>query len=151
MGPRSLINTGYGQQLGCPLRKLDEAEKMCQQALKGKRRHGVQITHRHWTRLTTWGLLYAEQGKPNEVEKMYQRALQGYEKALGLENVARSRPAPKTMRNLGHLFAAQGHLHEAKEMCSRACTGFQARLGPSNDECQRIERRIASLDAIRGK
>jgi tetratricopeptide (TPR) repeat protein len=97
------------------------------------------------------GLLYAEQGKPNEVEKMYQRALQGYEKALGLENVARSRPAPKTMRNLGHLFAAQGHLHEAKEMCSRACTGFQARLGPSNDECQRIERRIASLDAIRGK
>lgn len=29
------------------------------------------------------GLLYADQGKLAEVEKIYQRALEGYEKALG--------------------------------------------------------------------
>jgi len=78
---------------------------------------------------------------------MYQRALQGYEKALGLENVARYRPALVTIENLGDLFAAQGHLDEAKEMYSRACTCFQALLGPSSDICQRLERRLASLDA----
>jgi hypothetical protein len=36
-------------------------------------------------------------------------------------------------------------------MYSRACTGFQALLGPSSNECQRIERSIASLDATQGK
>jgi Tetratricopeptide repeat len=49
------------------------------------------------------GVLYADQGKLDEAEKMYRRALQGYEKALGLENVARYRPALKTIRNPGVL------------------------------------------------
>ncbi|KFY31766.1 hypothetical protein V493_00848 [Pseudogymnoascus sp. VKM F-4281 (FW-2241)] len=34
------------------------------------------------------GLLYADQGKLVEAEQMYQRALQGYEKALGLEHTS---------------------------------------------------------------
>jgi Tfp pilus assembly protein PilF len=29
------------------------------------------------------GLLYSDQGKPQEAEEMYQRALTGYERALG--------------------------------------------------------------------
>ena len=33
------------------------------------------------------GYLYADQGKLAEAEQMYQRALQGYEKALGVENI----------------------------------------------------------------
>ena len=82
---------------------------------------------------------------------MYRRALQGYEKALGLENVARYRPALTTMSNLGNLFNTQGHLGEAKEMYSRARTGFQALLGPSSHQCLKIERRIASLDSMQGK
>ena len=82
---------------------------------------------------------------------MYQRALRGYEKALGLENVARYRPALNTIWSLGDLFAAQGHLDKAKEMYSRAFTGFQALLGSSSNECQLIERSIASLDATQGK
>src|SRR5882762_3106156 len=90
------------------------------------------------------GLLYKSQGKLDEAEKMYQRALQGYEKALGLENVTTYRPALNTMWNLGDLFAAQGHLDETKQMYSRARTGFQAILGPSSDECQELERRIAN-------
>jgi hypothetical protein len=77
---------------------------------------------------------------------MYQRALQGYEKALGLENVARYRPALNTMWNLGNLFATQGCLDEAKELYLRACTGFRAVLGPSSNECQQLENNIASLD-----
>jgi hypothetical protein len=77
--------------------------------------------------------------------------LQGYEKALGLENVARYQPALNTMWGLGDLFATQGHLDEAKEMYSRAYTGFRAVLGPSSNKCQYLERRIASLDPTQGK
>jgi tetratricopeptide (TPR) repeat protein len=97
------------------------------------------------------GNLYKSQGKLGEAEKMYQRALQGYEKALALENVTTYRPALNTMWSLGNLFAAQGHLDEAKEIYSRARTGFQALLGPSSDECQELERSIASLDPTQGK
>jgi hypothetical protein len=54
-----------------------------------------------------------DQDKLDEAEKAYQRALQGYEEALGLENVVRYRPVLNTMWNLGGLFAAQEQLDEA--------------------------------------
>jgi tetratricopeptide (TPR) repeat protein len=131
--------------------KLDEAEKMYQRALQGyEKAWGPGHTSTLDT-VNNLGALYADQGKLDEAEKMYQRALQGYEKALGLENVTRYRPALNTMQNLGNLFADQGRLDEAKEMYSRAYTGFRAVLGPSSDECQRLERRIASLDPSQGK
>ena len=77
------------------------------------------------------GFLYKSQGKFDEAEKMYQWALQRYEKALDPKNVARYRQALNTIWNLGDLFAAQRHLDKAKEMYSRAFTGFQAVLVPS--------------------
>ncbi|KAN0086424.1 hypothetical protein V8E54_000112 [Elaphomyces granulatus] len=49
---------------------------------KDTRRHGGQITHQHST-VNNLGLLYKSQGKLDEAEKMYRRALQGYEKAFG--------------------------------------------------------------------
>jgi hypothetical protein len=79
------------------------------------------------------------------------QVLQGYEKAVGLKNVARYRPALSTIWNLCNLFVAQGQPNEAKEMYSRACTGFQDLLGPSSNECQQLEHSIASLDATQGK
>ncbi|OXV08008.1 hypothetical protein Egran_04228 [Elaphomyces granulatus] len=91
------------------------------------------------------GRLYKSQGKLDEAEKMYQWALQGYEKALGLENVARYQPALNTIWGLGNLFADQGRLDEAKEMYSRAYTGFQAVLGLSSNQCQQLERCIEIL------
>jgi tetratricopeptide (TPR) repeat protein len=113
---------------------------------------GAQIIHQHWTRSTTWASsIICDRGKLDEAEKMYQRALQGYEKTLGLKNVARYRPALNTIWNLGDLFAAQRHLDKAKEMYIMACAGFQVLLGPSSNECQCIERGIASLDATQGK
>jgi hypothetical protein len=36
-------------------------------------------------------------------------------------------------------------------MYSRACIGFQAVLGPSSNQCQCLERSIASLDLTQGK
>ncbi|KAN0071560.1 HET domain containing protein [Elaphomyces granulatus] len=127
--------------------KLDEAEKMYQRALQG---YEKALGPGHTSTLDTvynLGILYKSQGKLDEAEKVYQRALQGYE-TFGLENVARYRPALDTMWHLGHLFATQGRLGEAKEMFSRAYTGFQVILGPSSNECQSLQRRIASLDPM---
>ncbi|KAN0070367.1 TPR-like protein [Elaphomyces granulatus] len=148
--------------------KLDEAEKMYQRALQGyEKAWGPGHTSTldtvnnlgkekawgpdHTSTLDTvnnLGVLYADQGKLDEAEKMYQRALQGYEEALGLETVARYRPALNTMRNLGNLFATQGRLDEAKEMYSRACAGFRAVLGPSCNKCQALERSMILLSFL---
>jgi tetratricopeptide (TPR) repeat protein len=50
---------------------------------------------------------------------MYQRALRGYEKALGAEHTS----TLDTVNNLGILYADQGKLAEAEEMYQRALKG----------------------------
>ena len=52
------------------------------------------------------GILYKDQGKLDEAEKMFQWALQGYEKALGREPVKTYIPALNTAYNLGLLFTS---------------------------------------------
>jgi tetratricopeptide (TPR) repeat protein len=50
------------------------------------------------------GLLYEDQGKLDAAEKILERALRGYEKALGAELVATYVPALNTTENLAMLF-----------------------------------------------
>ena len=75
------------------------------------------------------GLLYSDQGKLDEAEKMYQRALQGYEKALGPEHTS----TLNTVNNLGILYKDQGKLDEAEKMYQRALQGYEKALGV--DQC----------------
>ena len=65
------------------------------------------------------GLLYTDQGKMAEAEKMYQRALEGYEKAWGPGHT----PTLDTVNNLGILYADQGKMAEAEKMYQRALEG----------------------------
>ena len=58
------------------------------------------------------GYLYANQRKLIEAEQMYQRALQGYEKAWGLEHTS----TLDTVNNLANLNKDQGKLAEAEQM-----------------------------------
>ena len=51
-------------------------------------------------------LLYADQGRLTEAESMYQRALEGYEKALGRDHTS----TLDTVNNLGSLYKDQGRL-----------------------------------------
>jgi len=44
---------------------------------------------------------------------MYERALQGYEDALDLNNIEKCRPALNTMSNIGNLYVKQGELTKA--------------------------------------
>ena len=50
-------------------------------------------------------MLHTEQVKLDEAEQMCRRALQGYEKALGLKTTSTYRPAFNMTWNLGNLFA----------------------------------------------
>jgi tetratricopeptide (TPR) repeat protein len=54
------------------------------------------------------GNLYNSQGKLDGAGKMYQQALQGYEKAWGLDHAS----TLTTANNLGLLYADQGKLDD---------------------------------------
>ncbi|KAH0535978.1 hypothetical protein FGG08_007115, partial [Glutinoglossum americanum] len=64
-------------------------------------------------------------GKLDEAEEMYQRALQGKEKAWGPDHTS----TLDTVNNLGNLYADQGKLDEVEEMYQRALQGYEKALG----------------------
>ena len=72
------------------------------------------------------GDLYFDQGKLAEAEKMYIRALQGKEEALGPDHTS----TLDTVNNLGNLYADQGKLAEAEKMYIQALQGYEDALGP---------------------
>ncbi|KAJ5454982.1 hypothetical protein N7530_012751 [Penicillium desertorum] len=74
------------------------------------------------------GNLYRNQGKLKEAEEMYQRALVGYEKALGPDHTS----TLDSVHCLGILYKDQGKLKEAEEMTQRALAGYEKALGPDH-------------------
>ena len=71
------------------------------------------------------GNLYFDQGKMDEAEAMYQRALQGYEKAWGPDHTS----TLSTVNNLGLLYSDQGKMDEAEAIYQRALQGYEKALG----------------------
>jgi tetratricopeptide (TPR) repeat protein len=67
------------------------------------------------------GYLFNDQSKFAEAEKMYHRALRGFEKAWGLDYIL----TLKTVNNLGNFYTNQGKLDEAEKMYQRALQGFE--------------------------
>ncbi|KAI1157631.1 kinesin light chain 1 [Nemania serpens] len=92
------------------------------------------------------GLLYADQGKLQEAEDMYLRALRGYEKAIGPRDIIKYRPAINTLRNFGALLSAQGKLTEAKTLFEQAYNGLEALLGLSHKDVQLLRSTLLDLD-----
>jgi tetratricopeptide (TPR) repeat protein len=70
-------------------------------------------------------LLYADQGKLDEAEIMYQRTLQGYEKGWGPDHTL----TLSAVNNFGRLYTDQGKLAKAEEMYQRALRGYEKALG----------------------
>jgi tetratricopeptide (TPR) repeat protein len=70
------------------------------------------------------GDLYRDQGKLDEAEQMYERALRGYEEALGPTHTS----TLDTVSNLGLLYYKQGRLDEAEQMYERALRGYEAAI-----------------------
>lgn len=71
------------------------------------------------------GFLYDNQGKMVEAEKMYQRALEGKEKAWGPEHTS----TLDTVNNFGNLYKDRGKLGEAEEMYQRTSKGYEKAFG----------------------
>ncbi|KAJ4161661.1 uncharacterized protein LMH87_007687 [Akanthomyces muscarius] len=76
----------------------------------------------------TLGNLYVTQRRLKEAEAMYERALQGKEKAWGPEHTS----TLDTVNNLGVLYADQGRLQEAEAMYKRALQGYEKAWGPEH-------------------
>ena len=93
------------------------------------------------------GYLYANQGKLVEAKQMYQRALQGYEKAWGPDHTS----TLDTVNNLGLLYADQGKLVEAEQMCQRALQGYEKAWGPDYTSTLSTVNNLANLYANQGK
>ncbi|KAL5325009.1 hypothetical protein ACEPPN_006131 [Leptodophora sp. 'Broadleaf-Isolate-01'] len=94
------------------------------------------------------GILYYSQGKLVEAEQMYQRALQGYEKALGADNIITYIPALNAIWGLGSLFELQANITEARTMYSKALIGYEKVVGPDHPRSQSLRDKLHALDTV---
>jgi tetratricopeptide (TPR) repeat protein len=92
--------------------------------------------------------LYANQGKLVEAEQMYQQALQGYEKAIGPDNITTYVPALNTILNLGLLFERQADLAKAGTMFSKALRGYKQIFGPDHAKSETLRDQLCALDTV---
>ncbi|KAK7177812.1 NB-ARC and TPR domain protein [Paraphaeosphaeria sporulosa] len=92
------------------------------------------------------GYLLAEEDR-QKAENMYQRALQGYEKAWGPEH----RSTLHTVNNLGSLYAGLGRLDEAEKMYQRALQGYEKAWGPEHTSTLDTVHNLGSLYADLGR
>jgi tetratricopeptide (TPR) repeat protein len=93
------------------------------------------------------GNLYADQGKLDKAEEMYERALEGKEKALGHDHTS----TLDTVNNLGNLYVNQGKLDKAEEMYERALEGCEKALGRDHTSTLNIVNNLGILYANQGK
>ena len=76
----------------------------------------------------TFASYYASLDRYIEAEALYERALMGYEKALGPEHTS----TLSTVNSLGNLYSDQGKLAEAEVLYQRALAGCEKALGPEH-------------------
>jgi tetratricopeptide (TPR) repeat protein len=74
---------------------------------------------------------------------MYERALRGYEKALGAEHTS----TLYTVSNLGNLYTNQGKLAKAEQMYKRALQGYEKALGAEHTSTLHTVNNLGNLYA----
>ena len=73
----------------------------------------------------TFGRFYAESDRLDDAERMYDRALAGYQKESGADHTS----TLDTVHSLGKLYRSQGRLVDAETMYERALAGKEKVLG----------------------
>jgi tetratricopeptide (TPR) repeat protein len=91
--------------------------------------------------LHSFGDAFAHQGRLDKAEKMYQRALQGKEKAWGPEHTS----TLDTVNNLGILYENLRRLDEAEKMFQRALQGCEKAWGPEHTSTLNTVNNLAGL------
>jgi hypothetical protein len=79
---------------------------------------------------------------------MCERALEGYEKAIGTHNILTYIPALNTMWGLGSLSEYQSDLVKARIMYSKALIGYEKVVGPGHPRSQRLQESLHALDTV---
>jgi tetratricopeptide (TPR) repeat protein len=97
--------------------------------------------------LHSLGILYHDQGKLVEAEKMYQRALQGKENVLGADHTS----TLATVCGMGLLCRDQGKLAEAEKMYQRALQGYEKALGVDHTSTLDTVNNLGNLYCDQGK
>jgi len=95
----------------------------------------------------TFGNFQRHQGRLNDAEIMYDRALAGYEKALGPEDPS----TLETLNNLGLLYTEQGRLKDADIMYVRALAGYEKALGLEHKSTLSTVHNLGALYTGRGR
>ncbi|KAK3947446.1 hypothetical protein QBC32DRAFT_270796 [Pseudoneurospora amorphoporcata] len=93
------------------------------------------------------GNLYSDQGQLKEAETIYQRALEGYKKALGPDHTS----TLNTINNLGNLYSNQGRLKEAETIYQRALEGYEKALGPDHTSTLNTINNLGNLYSNQGR
>ncbi|CAN9191964.1 unnamed protein product [Alternaria alternata] len=93
------------------------------------------------------GNLYTDQGRLGEAEQMYERALRGFEEALGVGHSS----TLDTVNNLGLLYKDQGRLGEAEKMYERALRGTEEALGLNHTSTLNTVNNLGLLYADQGR
>ncbi|KAK1837689.1 NB-ARC and TPR domain protein, partial [Colletotrichum chrysophilum] len=93
------------------------------------------------------GNLYSDQGRLKDAEAMYERALRGYEKALGPDHTS----TLNTVNNLGIFYKDQGRLKEAEAMYERALQGKEKALGPDHTSTLNTVNNLGLLYSDQGR
>ena len=75
-----------------------------------------------------FGWFYAKFGRLEDAERMYDRALVGYEKALGADHLT----TLNAVNRIGNLYIDQGRLADAERMDDRALAGKEEALGQNH-------------------
>lgn len=78
---------------------------------------------------------------------MYQRALDGYKKALGA-NFERFIPALNTLWGLAYLFERQADFVKARILYSKALNGYEKAVGPDHPRSRELQGISRALDTI---
>ncbi|KAL3703899.1 hypothetical protein TMatcc_009589 [Talaromyces marneffei ATCC 18224] len=93
------------------------------------------------------GILLSDRGNLGKAEKMYQRALEGYEKAWGPDHTS----TLDTVNNLGLLYADQGKLTDAEKMYQRALEGYEKAWGSNHTSTLDTVNNLGNLYKNQGK
>jgi tetratricopeptide (TPR) repeat protein len=91
--------------------------------------------------------LLAEQGRFEEAEPLYRRALDGFERSLGAMHPS----TLSTLNGLAILLAEQGHHEEAIELFRRALDGYEGLLGAEHPASIDTTNNLANVLADAGK
>ncbi|KAJ5635765.1 uncharacterized protein N7484_009078 [Penicillium longicatenatum] len=100
-----------------------------------------------WRAFHGLGNLYSTQGKLKEANETYQRALAGYEKALGPDHAS----TLHTVHDLGTLYKRQDKLQLAEKMYQRALAGCEIALGPDHTYTLNVVHSLGHLYHIQDK